>query len=64
MTSTEAATAILNGVRKGEWRLLVGEDAHKLDEAVRNAPDKAYDADFFATHGLEFLLGVMKPAKL
>ncbi len=43
MSAAEAATAILEGVRKGEWRILVGDDAHALDEAVRANPLGAYD---------------------
>ena len=46
-TASEAATIILEGVRDGKWRILVGEDAHRLDERVRDAPEKAYDEDFF-----------------
>jgi NAD(P)-dependent dehydrogenase (short-subunit alcohol dehydrogenase family) len=42
-TAAQAATIILNGVRKGEWRILVGDDAKYLDEAVRADPLKAYD---------------------
>lgn len=42
-TAAEAATIILDGVRAGEWRILVGEDAHVLDEAVRADPGAAYD---------------------
>ena len=38
-----AATVILDGVREGKWRILVGEDAHKLDEQVRANPEAAYD---------------------
>ena len=45
MTAAQAATVILDGVRAGKWRILVGDDAHALDEAVRAAPEKAYDAD-------------------
>jgi NAD(P)-dependent dehydrogenase (short-subunit alcohol dehydrogenase family) len=45
MTAAAAATVILDGVRAGEWRILVGDDAHALDSAVRAAPEKAYDAD-------------------
>jgi NAD(P)-dependent dehydrogenase (short-subunit alcohol dehydrogenase family) len=40
-----AATAILDGVRAGRWRILVGEDAHRLDEAVRADPEGAYGPD-------------------
>ena len=38
-----AATIILDGVRAGRWRILVGDDAHRLDEQVRAAPEAAYD---------------------
>lgn len=42
-TAAEAATVILDAVRKGEWRVLVGEDARQLDEAVRRDPLAAYE---------------------
>jgi len=42
-TAAQAATIILDGVRAGQWRILVGEDARKLDEWVRANPDTAYD---------------------
>jgi NAD(P)-dependent dehydrogenase (short-subunit alcohol dehydrogenase family) len=42
-TAAEAATIILDGVRAGDWRILVGDDAHRLDEAVRADPAAAYD---------------------
>lgn len=42
MSAAEAATVILDGVRNGEWRILVGEDAKALDEAVRADPWSAY----------------------
>lgn len=42
-TAAEAATIILDGVRAGEWRILVGDDAHRLDDAVRADPAAAYD---------------------
>ena len=38
-----AATVILDGVRAGKWRILVGDDAHRLDEQVRSDPEAAYD---------------------
>ena len=38
-----AATIILDGVRSGRWRILVGDDAHRLDEQVRADPEAAYD---------------------
>jgi hypothetical protein len=33
-------------VRAGEWRILVGDDAHVLDELVRATPRDAYDPSF------------------
>jgi NAD(P)-dependent dehydrogenase (short-subunit alcohol dehydrogenase family) len=38
-----AARIILDGVRTGRWRILVGADAHQLDEQVRADPEAAYD---------------------
>lgn len=38
-----AASAILEGVRAGKWRILVGDDARRLDEQVRSDPEGAYD---------------------
>eukprot|EP01047_Picozoa_sp_COSAG01_P064679 COSAG01_NODE_8603_length_2722_cov_1.458635_2_plen_64_part_00 len=32
-------------VRRRRWRILVGEDARRLDAAVRAAPEAAYDAE-------------------
>ena len=46
MTAAQAATVILDGVRAGAWRILVGDDAVSLDELVRELPDIAYDAEF------------------
>ena len=45
MTAADAATVILEGVRAGKWRILVGDDAHRLDAAVRADPDSAYGPD-------------------
>lgn len=38
-----AARMILDGVRAGKWRILVGDDARRLDEQVRADPEAAYD---------------------
>jgi short-subunit dehydrogenase len=46
-TAAAAATVILDGVKAGHWRILVGPDAHALDEMVRQAPEDAYEAAFF-----------------
>jgi NAD(P)-dependent dehydrogenase (short-subunit alcohol dehydrogenase family) len=45
LTAAQAATIILDGVRAGRWRILVGDDAHALDQAVRADPEAAYDED-------------------
>ena len=46
MSAAQAATVILEGVRAGEWRILVGDDAVALDEIVRDSPTDAYDPAF------------------
>jgi hypothetical protein len=49
VSAAEAATIILDGVSSGAWRILVGEDAKKIDAAVRAKPEAAYDAEMFST---------------
>src|SRR5690606_24812295 len=44
-SAAEAAAIILDGVRAGRWRILVGEDAIALDERVRADPERAYEPD-------------------
>jgi NAD(P)-dependent dehydrogenase (short-subunit alcohol dehydrogenase family) len=46
MSPAEAAKVILNGVRAGKWRILVGKDAEFLDQAVRADPEAAYTPAF------------------
>jgi DNA-binding MarR family transcriptional regulator len=46
LSAAAAATIILDGVRKGSWRILVGEDAKELDRMVRAAPERAYEPGF------------------
>ncbi len=43
LSAAGAATIILDGVRSGAWRILVGDDAVMLDENVRANPGAAYD---------------------
>ena len=43
LTAAAAAAIILDEVRSGAWRILVGEDAKALDAAVRARPEAAYD---------------------
>ena len=52
-TAAEAAAIILDGVRAERWRILVGKDAHRLDELVRQTPERAYDLDFFEAFAAE-----------
>jgi NAD(P)-dependent dehydrogenase (short-subunit alcohol dehydrogenase family) len=50
LSAADAATIILDGVRAGSWRILVGEDAKTLDAAVRAQPEKAYEyAELFSS---------------
>jgi len=46
-SAAQAATIILDGVKADRWRILVGPDAHKIDEMVRQSPERAYDLAFF-----------------
>ena len=46
LTAAQASAIILDGVRSNTWRILVGEDAHRLDDKVRADPESAYDLDF------------------
>jgi NAD(P)-dependent dehydrogenase (short-subunit alcohol dehydrogenase family) len=49
LTAAGAATIILDGVRRGDWRILVGDDAVLLDQMVREAPTDAYLPSFMDT---------------
>ncbi|MGH3269216.1 MAG: SDR family NAD(P)-dependent oxidoreductase [Trebonia sp.] len=42
-TAAQAATIILDGVRSGAWRILVGEEAKMLDEQVRANPEAPFN---------------------
>jgi NAD(P)-dependent dehydrogenase (short-subunit alcohol dehydrogenase family) len=46
-TATEAAAIIVQGVKDGRWRILVGDDAAAIDEMVRADPEHAYEPPFF-----------------
>jgi NAD(P)-dependent dehydrogenase (short-subunit alcohol dehydrogenase family) len=52
-TASAAAKIILDGVKQGRWRILVGDDAHWLDERVRQDPEHAYDAEFYQSFAKE-----------
>jgi hypothetical protein len=53
-SAAQAATIILEGVHDDRWRLLIGDDAERLDEAVRADPVKAYSHE---GPGLSTILG-------
>ncbi|MBT3226201.1 MAG: SDR family oxidoreductase [Deltaproteobacteria bacterium] len=46
LSAAQAATIILDGVRDEKWRILVGDDAHALDQQVRDDPETAYELSF------------------
>ena len=45
LDAAQAARVILDGVRAGKWRILVGKDAEALDAWVRADPERAYEPD-------------------
>jgi NAD(P)-dependent dehydrogenase (short-subunit alcohol dehydrogenase family) len=47
-TAPQAATIILDGVRSGAWRILVGEEAKMLDEHVRANPEAPFHYENYA----------------
>jgi hypothetical protein len=46
-TAAAAAAIILDGVKAERWRILVGEDAQKMDAMVRADPEAAYSPEFY-----------------
>jgi hypothetical protein len=55
VSAAQAATIILDAVKAGKWRILVGDDAHRLDEVVRANPEGNYE------EGGVNLLSAMQP---
>jgi NAD(P)-dependent dehydrogenase (short-subunit alcohol dehydrogenase family) len=53
MTAAQAAKVILDGVKAERWRILVGDDAHRLDERVRQTPERAYEPEFYQSFAAE-----------
>jgi hypothetical protein len=43
LSAAQAAAIIVDQVRAGAWRILVGDDANMTDAAVRARPEAAYD---------------------
>jgi hypothetical protein len=52
-SAAQAAKIILDGVKAGKWRILVGDDAQRLDERVRQTPERAYDQEFYQNFAKE-----------
>ncbi|ABD07359.1 Short-chain dehydrogenase/reductase SDR [Rhodopseudomonas palustris HaA2] len=52
-SAAAAARIILDGVRAERWRILVGDDAHLLDQRVRAMPERAYETDFYQSFAAE-----------
>src|SRR5947209_5171202 len=52
-SAAQAAKTILDGVKGERWRILVGNDAQRLDERVREKPEAAYDLDFYQSFAAE-----------
>jgi NAD(P)-dependent dehydrogenase (short-subunit alcohol dehydrogenase family) len=46
-TAAAAAKIILDGVKAERWRILVGKDAERIDEMIRETPEQAYEVEFF-----------------
>jgi NAD(P)-dependent dehydrogenase (short-subunit alcohol dehydrogenase family) len=53
ITSAQAAAIILDGVRSGSWRILIGRDATMLDTFVRAEPEAAYEYAALAQYARE-----------
>lgn len=54
-SAAQAANIILDGVKEKRWRILVGDDAHRLDERVRRDPENAYEMAYDSGGVLETL---------
>jgi NAD(P)-dependent dehydrogenase (short-subunit alcohol dehydrogenase family) len=52
-SAAQAAKIILDGVKAGKWRILVGDDAQRLDERVRQTPERAYETEFYQSFAKE-----------
>jgi hypothetical protein len=58
LSAADAASIILDGVRSGAWRILVGKDAAFVDERIRSRPESAYDyAEVFKDLPADLLQG-------
>jgi short-subunit dehydrogenase len=57
LSAAGAAKQILDAVREERWRVLVGDDAVKLDKRVRENPEAAYEASFMDSLRQDGVLG-------
>jgi NAD(P)-dependent dehydrogenase (short-subunit alcohol dehydrogenase family) len=55
----EAVRLLLDGVRAGRWRILIGEDAWDVDEQVRAFPEAAYGPHGPAQVNADLLSGLV-----
>jgi len=62
LSAAGAATIILDAVRAGKWRILVGDDAVALDALVRARPEDAYEASFTDELRAKGLFGALRVA--
>lgn len=58
-----AARVILDGVKEGCWRILVGDDARRLDERVRADPERAYDHEWSGLGSINLAAVTTKDAR-
>jgi NAD(P)-dependent dehydrogenase (short-subunit alcohol dehydrogenase family) len=59
-TADQAAKVILDGVRRNEWRILVGDDAVIIDAMVRDTPGEAYEPEFMERLRAQGLFGFVR----
>ena len=46
LSAAQAAEQILGAVRKGQWRLIIGDDARFIDKLARESPEELYEPKF------------------
>ena len=57
LSAADAAGLIIRGTLEKRWRILIGDDAHRLDQAIRAAPESAYDENPQTLFGSEEVEG-------
>lgn len=60
-SAAQAATIILDAVLGGTWRILVGDDAVRLDRFVRETPEQAYEPEFMERVRQAGMFGFTEP---